>query len=57
MAGCEVGRTRVLGGLIRLIWENGATLLADEDGLLPVWDPQVLGIWCYGARESQRVYW
>ena len=28
MAGCEVGRTRVLGGLIRLIWENGSARLA-----------------------------
>ena len=36
---------------------HGAALLADEDGLLQVWDTQVLGIWRNGARESQRVYW
>ena len=30
---------------------HGATLLADEDGLLQVWDTQVLGIWRNGARE------
>ena len=30
---------------------HGATLFADEDGLLQVWGTQVLGIWCDGARE------
>ena len=34
---------------------HGATLLADEDGLLQVWGTQVFGIWRDGAREPRRV--
>ena len=36
---------------------HGAALLAYEDGVLQVWDPQELGSWSSRARGSQRVGW